>query len=193
MEFLTTILQMGFALVGKHANRENIQMAIQTILNVKPAEIAGTSDAASESAADHPNIAQAMPPEDAPGTSLRTSEPSNHTNLTLSAVSSHDTESTLSEGLSQRKRFRRLSSGSEKLKKSSCSSLETGPQLNQHSTDNQTANDEVEDFDLNFPTLHPITVQSSKDGTPPVIHIPNGPPPNDYANSNVSTDSDDGQ
>ena len=193
MEFLTTILQMGFALVGKHANRENIQTAIQTILNVKPAEIAGTSDAASESAADHPNIAQATPPEDAPGTSLKTSEPSNHTNLTLSAVSSHDTESTLSEGLSQRKRFRRLSSGSEKLKKSSCSSLETGPQLNQHSTDNQTANDEVEDFDLNFPTLHPITVQSSKDGTPPVIHIPNGPPPNDYANSNFSTDSDDGQ
>ncbi|ROT69723.1 hypothetical protein C7M84_012045 [Penaeus vannamei] len=81
MEFLTTILQMGFALVGKHANRENIQTAIQTILNVKPAEIAGTSDAAPESAADHPNIAQAMPPEDAPGTSLK---PASHPTIQTS-------------------------------------------------------------------------------------------------------------
>lgn len=80
-------------------------------------------------------------------------------------MSTLKTESTSMGGLSQRKRFR-SSSGSDKLENSSLSSHDAH---HQYPSVQRNPND---DFDLSFPPLRAITVQSSDDGTPPVIHIP---------------------
>lgn len=50
---MTNILQMSFALVGKHANQDYIQTAIQTILAVKSADLAGPLLTASDSTANN--------------------------------------------------------------------------------------------------------------------------------------------
>ncbi|ROT71589.1 putative RNA-directed DNA polymerase from mobile element jockey-like [Penaeus vannamei] len=151
MEILTSILQMGLLLVGRQVDQQHVQALVSNVLAVS--KVLSTPNGNQTSSTSSVNPSTLVGPG-LPAASLhRPASP-----LGIDGTSEPTPDQPPTPDYSQRKRFRRSSSGSEG---------ELMPRVQAHIPDDQPL---LTEFPLPRPTT--ANIYPSTDGSPPVIRIP---------------------
>jgi len=151
MEILTSILQMGLLLVGRQVDQQHVQALVSNVLAVSKVLITPDGNQTSSTSSVNPST---LVGPGLPTASLH--RPASPLGIDGTSVPTPDQPPT--PDYSQRKRFRRSSSGSEG---------ELMPRVQAHIPDDQPL---LTEFPLPRPTT--ANIYPSTDGSPPVIRIP---------------------